>query len=259
LVVWALLALPALLVSHNLSAIRAANTSANELMARRIMAQPLPHGALLVVDWEATEGLRYLQSIEAQRPDLEVRPLNTSEPRQFLFDALARSRAVYLLRPWPELGLAEWPEGALWRVGERPPNLAAATATDVRWSDGIRLEGYTLPTGPYRPGEIVPVTLAWRATQPPRGRYTLFVHLVAADRTVWGQHDREPAAAPTDQWSSDERAVDLYGPVLNPATPPGRYRVVIGWYVFPSLRRLPLLNKAEDDVTLGEIEVLAQF
>jgi hypothetical protein len=251
-----LLILPALLFWHNLPAIRAANTNTNELAARALLAEPLPRNALLIVDWEAVEGLRYLQTIEGVRPDVEVRPLNESVARQDVGAALAAGRATYLLRAQPNLGLAQQPEGRLWRVTERPLQLKAKTPTTQPWQDGLTLKGYTLAPGPYRPGDIVPVTLAWAADAAPRQRYTMFVHLVGADGVVWGQHDREPQPLPTDRWSPGAQFVDLYGPTLRLDTPPGRYKVMVGWYTYPSLARLPRADNGSDASALGEIEVV---
>ncbi|MBK9710913.1 MAG: DUF2723 domain-containing protein [Kouleothrix sp.] len=253
----ALVALPAFLLASNLPAIRAANTPAGELAARALLAQPLPEGALLLIDWESVEPLRYLQQIEGRRPDVEVRPLNADVVRQDVDAALAAGRATYLLRAQPSLGLAQSPEGRLWRVSDRPLDLRAASPADQRWQDGIALTGYTLGRGPYQPGQIVPVTLGWRALAAPRASYTLFVHIVGADGKVWGQQDRPPAQAATDRWRAGDRVVDLYGPTLPIDTPPGRYDVVIGWYSYPSLERLPLASSAADSLTLGEIEVEA--
>src|SRR5262249_19050651 len=234
----ALLLLPVLLLMRNLQPIRAANSAANEAIARSTLAQPLPAGALLIVDWEAVEGLRYLQAIEHVRPDIEVRPLNADVARQDAEAALANGRAVYLLRPRPELGLAQSPEGRLWRVSTAPPALHADTPTDQRWQDGITLRGFSLPPAPYQPGDSVPVTLDWQAQAAPARPYTLFVHIVGADGAVRGQQDREPSRAPTDQWRAGDRLIDVYGPALSLETPPGRYQVVIGWYSYPSLARL---------------------
>jgi hypothetical protein len=258
---WSLVSLalliPALLFIRNLGPIRAANTAANEAIARSILAQPLPAGALLIVDWEAVEGLRYLQTIEGLRPDLEVRPLNADVARQDAEAALARGRPVYLLRPRPDLQLTQTPEGRLWRVGAEPIALRADTPADQRWQDNIALRGFSLPRGPYRPGESVPVTLEWHAQAAPQQRYTLFVHIVGHDGVVRGQQDREPSGAPTDQWQPSQRLVDVYGPALSLDTPPGRYQVVIGWYSYPSLARLPRAGAPGDTSTLGEIEVVA--
>jgi hypothetical protein len=254
-----LLLLPILLGARNLAPIRAANTGATEAITRATLAQPLPNNALLIVDWEAVEGLRYLQAIEGLRPDVEVRPLNADVAGQDAASALAAGRAVYLLRPRPELGLTQSPEGRLWRVGTTPAALRIDTPTDQRWQDGITLRGFSLPRGPYQPGDSVPVILEWRAQDTaPRQRYTLFVHVVGDDGAVRGQQDREPSGAPTDQWQPNQRMTDVYGPALSLETPPGRYRVVIGWYSYPSLIRLPRADVSDDTSTLGEIEVLAR-
>jgi hypothetical protein len=255
---WALLLIPALLLLRNIEPIRAANSAANEAIARTTLAQPLPADALLIVDWEAVEGMRYLQTIEGLRPDLEIRPLNADVVRADAEAALAVGRAVYLLRPQPELGLAQSPAGRLWRVSTAPLTLHTDTPTDQHWQDGITLRGFSLPRGPYQPGDSVPVTLDWQAQAAPAQRYTLFVHIVGDDGIVRGQQDREPAHAPTDQWQPNERLMDVYGPALSLATPPGRYRVVIGWYSYPALTRLPRADALGDISTLGEIEVVAR-
>ena len=253
----ALLLIPVLLLLRNIEPIRAANSVANEAIARTILAQPLPANALLIVDWEAVEGMRYLQTIERLRPDLEIRPLNADVARADAEAALATGRAVYLLRPQPELGLAQSPAGRLWRVSTAPLALHPDTPTDQRWQDGITLRGFSLPRGPYQPGDSVPVTLDWQAQAVPAQRYTLFVHIVGDDGIVRGQQDREPSHAPTDLWQPNERLIDVYGPALSPETPPGRYHVVIGWYSYPSLTRLPRADTPADISTLGEIEVVA--
>jgi hypothetical protein len=250
-----LLALPALLLNGNLHAVQAANAPETERTAREVLAQPLPWRALLIGDWSVTEGLHYLQDVEGLRPDLEC---GTILDRQLIVDTLGGGRAVYLLKPAPELGLAQWPEGPLWRVGLDP--LAGTAPIDRRWEEGIRLAGYLLPPGPYQPGQVVPITLAWEATATPRAAYRLFVHLIGPDGTIHGQQDRTPITAPTDQWHAGGRAVDLYSPALDPAAPPGRYRVTLGWYTATPERRLRLADvpagtEPADYITLGEIEV----
>jgi hypothetical protein len=253
----ALLLLPALLLLNNLAPIRAANSGANEAITRATLAQPLPAGALLIVDWEAVEAMRYLQALEGLRPDLEIRPLNADVARADAEAALAAGRAVYLLRPQPELGLAQSPAGRLWRISTAPIALRADTPIDQRWQDGITLRGFSLPRGPYQPGDVVPITLEWHAQAAPAQRYTLFAHIVGEDGIVRGQQDREPSRAPTDKWQPNDRLIDVYGPALSLETPPGRYQIIIGWYSYPSLARLPLASTTADSYTLGEIEVVA--
>jgi hypothetical protein len=253
----ALLLLPVLLVYRNYGPVRALNLPTAEAEARRIMAAPIEPGALVVGDWYATEGPHYLQAIEGLRPDLQ---LTGMAGRAEIVSALEHGRAVYLTKPDLSLGLEQSPAGPLWRVGRAP--LAASSAADWRWADGMALTGYTLASGPYTPGAPVPVTLQWEARAAPRAGYTLFVHLIGPDGQIWGQHDAPPSAMPTDQWRAGQRLLELCAPALKPDAPPGRYRVTLGWYEYPSLRRA-LLAEANsptpgaDVVTLGEIEVAA--
>jgi Protein O-mannosyl-transferase TMEM260-like len=251
------LLLPALLLYRNLEPVRSLNMGDDEAAARQIMMQPLPQGALVVGDWYATEGPHYLQAIEGLRPDLQ---LTDAIGRAAILEALRHGRAVYLTKPDLRLGLTQTPEGRLWRVGLAP--LVAVNSVKVQWNDGMALSGYTLPAGPYAPGAVVPVTLQWEAVSVPPASYTLFVHLVAQDGTIWGQHDAPPASTPTERWRPGERLLELCMPALKPDAPPGRYSVTLGWYEYPSLRR-SILDQGSagapgaDFITLGEIEVSA--
>ncbi|MBK9941343.1 MAG: DUF2723 domain-containing protein [Kouleothrix sp.] len=246
----AMLLLPALLLWHNLPALRVLNQPDDEQFARAVMAQPLPQGALVVGDWYATEGPHYLQVIEGQRRDLQF---GSNIGRVAIVAALAHGRAVYLTTPDLALGLAQWPEGRLWRVSAAP--LEALTTVRLQWSDGIGLTGYTLRAGPYRPGAAVPLLLQWQAQATPSAGYTFFVHLVGPDGQIWGQQDQSPAQAPTNRWQPGTRYADLVSPTLKPGAPPGRYQVTLGWYATPSLQRLSLADAAADFVKLGPIEV----
>lgn len=246
-----LLLIPAVLVGRNFGMVRAANSSVPEQEARAIMAQALPANAVIIDERNSIERLRYLQEIEGRHPGVELR---SERDGQFIRDRLAEGRAIYLLEPDPLLGLAQWPEGRLWRVSPEPLVAQIAAPDGARWAEGIALTGYTLAKGPYPAGETVPVVVAWQAQATPQRGYTLFVHIVDQAGKIWGQHDRAPAAAPTNQWQPGEGVIDIYGPVLDPATPPGRYRVVVGWYDYTTLQRLLLLD-GDDALTLGEIEV----
>lgn len=251
-----LFVMPALLVSRNIDTIRGNNSNNPEMMVREIMAQPLPPQSVIVVDWSYFEGLRYLQDVEQQRQDLElILTVNYDEHRQIIQDRIVQNRSVFLLRPWPNLGLAQWPEGILWKVGNEPPAAEQGTPINIQWREGINLTEYLLRPGPYHPGEIVPLQLAWAITGKPQQRYTLFVHLVSPIGQKWGQQD---ADAPTDKWQPGERHVELYGPALSPSVPPGRYQVIIGWYNQRTMKRLPLKTErgeVRDHLIMGEIEV----
>jgi hypothetical protein len=250
IVSFALLAVPALLFSRNLQDIQALNTADPEHAARAIMAQPLAPGALVIGDWSASEALRYLQAVEGARPDIQF---VDAAPPATIHEAVAHGRAVYLSHPDLSLGLIQVPEGRFWRVGQEP--LRAVEPADIRWGAGISLAGYTLAGGPYQPDAAVPIVLEWRAREALSRDFTLFVHLIAEDGTIWGQHDQAPTIAPTSRWQPGASYVELFCPRLPPDAPPGRYRVNIGWYEYPSLRRLALMGAAGDYLTLGDIEV----
>lgn len=254
-----LLLLPLLLLGRNLGSIRAANSAAPEQAARSIMAQPLDTPALIVDERNSIERLRYLQDIEGQQPEVALR---SNQDRAAILAALADGQTVYLLEPAPALGLSQWPEGQLWQVGAQPLTTAQVPASSLRWANGIKLIGFTLPPGPYHPGETVPLTLEWEAESNPPQIYILFVHLVGPQGTLWGQQDRAPLPVPTNQWLPGDHYVDLYGPQLHPDAPPGRYDVVLGWYHHQTLERLLVRSngtttEAIDTLTLGTIEVVA--
>lgn len=248
----ALFVLPIAFLITNLPAVRERNAAAPEARARSIFAQPIAPGALLIGDGWTIESLRYLQAVEGARPDVE---LGFSADRSYIDASLERDRAVYLLDPNPDLGLQQRPEGSLLRVTNEP--LTVETPIAARWSDGLRLDGFTLPAGSYPPGASIPLTLQWGADQIPGNAYTAFVQILDADNSVWGQADRAPMI-PTNEWQPGDQHLELYAPQLRPDTPPGRYRVIVGWYAWPSLEKLGRRDAPPEQaewLVLGEIEV----
>lgn len=81
-----------------------------------------------------------------------------------------------------------------------------------------------------RPGDILQLSLHWRADQPPQGNYTVFVQLLDANGQVVAQKDRWPgdglfptAAMQPGQVITDNLAIPL-------ELPAGRYRLIAGLY-----------------------------
>jgi hypothetical protein len=81
-----------------------------------------------------------------------------------------------------------------------------------------------------RPGDILQLSLHWRADQPPEGNYTVFVQLLDANGQVVAQKDRWPgdglfptAAMQPGQVITDNLAIPL-------ELPAGRYRLIVGLY-----------------------------
>ncbi len=118
----------------------------------------------------------------------------------------------------------------------------------VTFGASIRLEGVTVPERTFHPDEIVPITLFWRATSRPSGRYKLFVHLLDGDGQLVAQYDGEPVEGfrPTDGWQPGESIVDRCGVALPSTLPAGDYRLRIGLYTLTG-ERLHLLSRAGED------------
>jgi len=135
--------------------------------------------------------------------------------------------------------------------GTAPLPTAPTTTLDVRLGDTIILEGYALPETSFAPGDIVPLTLFWRATATPAERYKVFVHLVNAEETLVAQTDAEPVGGfgLTTLWQPQESILDRYGVLLPADLSAGSYRLLVGMYAF-SGERLPITRSGQ---ALGDV------
>jgi hypothetical protein len=72
------------------------------------------------------------------------------------------------------------------------------------------------------------------------GRYKVFLHVLDSENLIVGQRDAEPGggARLTTLWTPGEVVADNHGLPVNPATPPGDYRVEIGMYDSQTGQRL---------------------
>ena len=112
---------------------------------------------------------------------------------------------------------------------------------DAQLGDVIALEGYALLETVFAPGDVIPLTLFWRADDTPVERYKVFVHLLNASGALVAQTDAEPGGgfALTSLWQPGERLIDRYGVLVPPESPPEEYRLLVGMYGF-SGERLPV-------------------
>lgn len=124
----------------------------------------------------------------------------------------------------------------------------------------LSLLGYTLDDNPMQPGKASNITLFWRAGQP-RDDYTVFLHAVDPAGERWGQQDAMPGgdSYPTTAWTPGEIILDRHSLALRPETPPGEYRLVMGVYTWPDMRRLPARvgDRVSRAVSLQTVSVLA--
>jgi hypothetical protein len=116
----------------------------------------------------------------------------------------------------------------------------------VALGDVAGLVGYTLPDE-VRGGEVLPLTLYWRALGEADRSYTRFVHLLDANDRIVAQQDAAPGgdATPTTSWMAGEYVRDEIQIALPDGLPEGSYRVAVGLYDPASGRRLAAPNGEE--------------
>ena len=141
-----------------------------------------------------------------------------------------------------------------------PPAMQHLFRTDL--GGQLRLLGYDLKPQTPNVKSQIELTLYWQATREMTSSLTVFTHIEGVQRHVWGQHDGPPAAGlkPTEQWLAGEVVADRHILTLDPATPPGRYRLAVGMYDPITLMRLPSFDQSgqrwlDDSVFLQDIVV----
>ncbi len=105
-------------------------------------------------------------------------------------------------------------------------------------------------------GQILPVSLIWRAQTLPAANYTVFLQLIAADGNLAAQHDAPPQGGyrPTKTWTQGEQIRDQHGLPLPASLSPGPYRLIAGLYNPANGQRLTTPDGA-DFVDLGAVQV----
>lgn len=124
----------------------------------------------------------------------------------------------------------------------------------------VRLLGYDLKPQTLTTKSPLELTLYWQATREMTQSLTVMTHIEG--ERLWGQHDGPPAQGlkPTEQWVANEIVADRHVLALDPATPPGKYRLVIGLYDPVTLVRVPAFDALsrrwpDDGIVLQEIAV----
>ncbi|MBI3287420.1 MAG: glycosyltransferase family 39 protein [Chloroflexi bacterium] len=141
--------------------------------------------------------------------------------------------------------LETWFDGVRLVLYGLPGEIPSDRITHLRrilLGEEIEFLGYDLPRTRLTPGEIVPVTLFWRARGPIADRYKVFIHVLDSAERIVAQRDSEPGggALPTTTWTVGETILDREGVLLPPDTPPGEYRIAVGVYHWISGERLPV-------------------
>jgi len=128
----------------------------------------------------------------------------------------------------------------------------------------VSLTGYKVDKTGVKAGETIEVALYWRAQQKMAEDYTVFVHLVDEQGTIWGQHDGQPVNGyyPTSFWDQGEVVKDEHAFVVSEDTPPGEYRIEVGMYRLADGQRLSIVDQdgqvLDDKILLSRVTVKAE-
>ncbi len=104
---------------------------------------------------------------------------------------------------------------------------------DYRLGDEIELLGYDLDRIAAAPGDVVNLTLYWRALRPMQNAYTVFNQVIdLATAAKAGQVDGMPVCDrnPTGQWFAGDIIADPYTIPIAPDAVPGTYTLISGMY-----------------------------
>jgi hypothetical protein len=134
------------------------------------------------------------------------------------------------------------------RVSEREhsyqlPSIEHAVRANL--GDQVEFHGYSLESAQIETGDVLHLTLYWRARQRMAVSYTVFTHLLGADGGVWGQKDNIPVKGtyPTTGWVEDEVITDEYEIFVKAEAPPGEYQIEVGMYDAATGQRLPVFDE----------------
>jgi 4-amino-4-deoxy-L-arabinose transferase-like glycosyltransferase len=139
-----------------------------------------------------------------------------------------------------------------------PAKISAPLSFTV--GDKIELIGYDVPERAPAPGESLAVTLYWRPRAAIAEDYSVFVHLLDGDGTLYGQGDGPPLGNdyPTSYWSPGEVLADTHVIPLAGDLPASAV-VRVGLYRLTDGVRLPIYNTvgervADDAIVLAALK-----
>jgi hypothetical protein len=231
-------------------------------IARYLAEQQKPGDAVITISPNQVEVFSYYHRQGAPvYPLPESRPLDPAATAAALEAIVARHLRLFVLF-WGErqadpdgfvegwLNQHAFKAGDAWYGQVRLATYATAAPaaepevrSEARFGEHIRLEGFALAPARPAPGDILQVTLFWRADAALQERYKVFVHIYAdRDLPPVAQQDGEPGGglAITTGWPSGARVADNHGVLLPPDLPPGEYQVMIGLYELFTEIRLPV-------------------
>jgi hypothetical protein len=147
--------------------------------------------------------------------------------------------------------------------------LAPAQPVSANWQDEIGLLGYTLNADAFSAGDTLELHLFYRSLAKMDADYIAFVHLLGPDNpatgnALWAQHDAEPCQTfyATSRWHVGEIVRDDVTLTIPDDAPPGTYELQTGFYTWPEMQRLSVLDEegrpVSTTVLLGQVAVAGE-
>jgi hypothetical protein len=271
LLVWVALRAGRELDAQRARAIQPVNHDRSQLaagfQARRLVAGGLARvepNAVVVGDWEQATVVWYLQLVEGAKPDVQVNYPVTNLPAA-LDDY--PDRPIWLMARTavpPDRRLSA--DGPFVRVaaGDRPSAAPPPDARPIgaRFEDALELVGLRYGdrlgrsvAAPDPDGDVLPLTLYWRALGAARRDLSVSVRLIGADGRIAAQQDNAAPVLslyPTSRWREGEVVGDYYELPYR-ALAPGEYRLELRVYQVDAAGFRDLRVGAADHAVAGEV------
>ncbi|MCW5853339.1 MAG: hypothetical protein KIT87_24945 [Anaerolineae bacterium] len=203
-------------------------------------------------------------------------PGRTDRPTTYLIGKDDKNSLKLLQRVFPQgMVVHEGPvyyQAPSFRAYRIPPGsqaqLAPSHTRTAEWNNDIELLGYDLDAPDYEAGDDIALTLYLEGLDEIPVNYTIFTQLLGPAKPkdhspLWGQDDSEPCErfVPTSNWMPGEILSDTYTLPIPDDAPTADYQIIMGFYEWPSLQRLPVVNDAgqpvSDHVVLGQVHIEA--
>ncbi|MBN1657661.1 MAG: glycosyltransferase family 39 protein [Anaerolineae bacterium] len=135
----------------------------------------------------------------------------------------------------------------------------AQPGSPLAWDGGsLLLTGITWYSTTVEAGGALDLATVWQAgAAPPRDVY-LFLGLFDDEGRRWAQVDKLPAGPlyPTEQWAAGELVRIPLRLLVPVSTPPGEYRIELGWYRFEAGQPVWLSSYGGSRFSLGQVDVV---
>ncbi len=250
----------------NWTSLRALGEDVTDQRYAEALLEAAPEDALVLSNWHHATTMWYLQTVEGQRPDVDivyVYPEGDTPNQEVWLRRIGEGLATrpVVVTNWfygyQSSGYRYLPLADGWQVfddkgGAIPED---AQATSVVFDQGMRLRGVAVDAADARPGGDVRVRIYWDALRLLDRDYTGFVQLIGPDG-VLGQGDAPHRAEEIDPGTLQ---VDAHEMSLLWHAKPGTYQLIAGFYFLDDagMWQRCTVNGA-DHVVVGEIDVLPQ-